>query len=198
MSLNPTSRRSFLGSMAILSAGAAFGSAASVISGTGHPTDLRKEWSDFCFYLGGLPSRKPAPLEKDPVLASCKGHTHQTGDLVHFRKDGLLAQPTWIFWDREKSHPSDVVITFFEEGDLAKAFRINRFELQGIKELARESKAGNLLSLLHQEANKKENAVKGPRNLDVRTCIVEGRKARVHAILAGKEEKIEKKLTYHI
>jgi hypothetical protein len=120
--------------MAILSAGAAFVSVPDLLSPGKPKADLQKQWSAFCKLAGGASYNSITGTDDDSITEQCKGHQYKRGNSIYFAKENLLAVPTWIFWENNRSKPSDTLITFFEkkDGKLQKAITYNRFEMEAI------------------------------------------------------------------
>ena len=134
MNFNQPTRRSFLSSMAILSAGAAFGSVPNVLFGTRPKPDLQKQWAAFCNLSGGATYSSFTSSDAHSLDEACEGHQYKIGQAILFSKENIVAVPTWIFWANDKRKPADMMVTFFEkkDGSLAKAIRYNRFEMEAI------------------------------------------------------------------
>ncbi|MEO8852696.1 MAG: hypothetical protein ABI359_02900 [Ginsengibacter sp.] len=134
MNLTKPTRRTFLSSMAILSAGAAFGSIPSVLTSGRQKADLQKQWAAFCKLSGGASYNSLTGSDAGNTVEACKGHQYKLGQSIFFSKERIVAIPTWIFWKNDSRKPTDVLITFFEQKDgiLEKAITYNRFELEAI------------------------------------------------------------------
>ncbi|RYZ46078.1 MAG: hypothetical protein EOO14_24990, partial [Chitinophagaceae bacterium] len=127
-----SSRRSFLGSLAILSAGSVFGSFSRLVP-EAPTTDLYREWKQFCRQNCGQLSLLALP---GTALAPCKGHWYEVGEAIAFPLHNLLVQPTWVFWSEAKGKPADLVITLYENNrDKTKLGRLNRFEWEALMSL---------------------------------------------------------------
>lgn len=161
MNLNNPTRRNFLTSMAILSAGAAFGSIPDLLFSGQSIRDFQRQWASFCVLSGGV---LYGNLSDDPsykMEEACKGHQYKTGQAIFFRKEGIVAIPVWIFWNRDLKKPSDMFITFFEkkvEG-LKKTMTYNRYEMDG---LYKSYKQLNQLSFLKKTT---------PERIKVKTLV---------------------------
>lgn len=137
----PTSRRSFLSSLAILSAGVAFGSVTDLISGKSPKPDLQGQWDRFRISFGG--GEYAGRIAADTYqTAACTGHYLQKGKMIYFSREGLLAQPEWIFWGNERQRPADMVVTFFEMNEVSfkKVKTYNRFEMEAVYKAAEKLK----------------------------------------------------------
>ncbi|MEO6684213.1 MAG: hypothetical protein ABIN48_15420 [Ginsengibacter sp.] len=134
MHLPKSTRRTFLSTMAIFSAGAAFGSLPAIIFSEKETANLEKEWETFYKLLQGIPQGIPQNEELNQSYLQCKGHSYKQGKAIYFDKEGLLAIPTWIFWENQQQKPSDVYITFYikMENSLEKVATYNRYELNAI------------------------------------------------------------------
>lgn len=190
-----TSRRSFLSSIAILSAGTAFGSANDFFS-VGK-TDLQQQWKSFYKQNRGSPFYQLQP-GTETLISSCKGHIHKRGTLIYFSNEDILARPTWIYWGREKSKPDDVLISFFENsGQKEKIFTINRFELESMCALTAHENVANPLLTLKDTAPIYRDLQK-EKSMKIMTRVREGRDVRIVVRYLKKEITIENKLIYNI
>jgi hypothetical protein len=191
MSNSQTSRRVFLGSMAILSAGAAFGSVTKLFSVNDPAIDLKKQWEKFCSQNAGKQTLT-AFANSEITINQCQGHTYKIGSPVYFNDQEMVAQPTWIYWGNDINKPADVVVTFYKNDDTQKKlFRINRFELEGLNALSEKEKntlMADLKKITTKHANKNE------KTLEITTRIVQGRKAEIVATLPKKEISIKRNL----
>ncbi|MGE9311479.1 hypothetical protein ACLOAU_07530 [Niabella sp. CJ426] len=136
MSALQASRRGFLGSLAILTAGVALGSnATGLFTHNNLVSDLKKNWEDFCrqqsakTYSGVLKAKRE--------IVACQGHEPREGQLVYFPGDNIVAQPIWIYWATNKNKPSDVIINFYKE-DVAVG-TLNQFEMKALCETKDEA-----------------------------------------------------------
>ena len=177
MNLTKPTRRNFLSSMAILSAGAAFGSVPDLLSPGKPKSDLQKQWVAFSKLSGGAFYHSITGTEADTNTEPCKGHQYKKGKAIYFSKENLLAIPTWIFWENNSQKPSDVLITFFEkkDGRLQKAITYNRFEMEAIYKAYEQL---NELSFIKNTA---------PENLKVKTLIKERTQKQVIQYFKEKE-----------
>ena len=134
MNLAKPTRRSFLSSMAILSAGAAFGSFPGVLSSGRQKADLKQQWASFCKLSGGASYNSLTGSDTHHTVETCKGHQYKTGQSIFFSKENIVAIPTWIFWENDNRNPADMLITFFEQKDgrLEKAIVYNHYEMEAI------------------------------------------------------------------
>ncbi|RYF82538.1 MAG: hypothetical protein EOO03_15970 [Chitinophagaceae bacterium] len=70
------------------------------------------------------------------------GMNNVAGDVVSLPTAGLLAQPSWIHWNKNSNLPDDVVIHFYEAAYPYNRVRsINRFEMQALVQLPAASSA---------------------------------------------------------
>ena len=190
------SRRNFLSSMAILSAGAAFGSVTDFISPGNSTKNLKQLWNSFCTQYYGYPFIS-AGADKT-VMDTCKGHYQKNGEMVFFSQEKLLAQPTWIYWGGNKSQPADIIITFYHnDKEQTKAFRVNRFELEGLIGLTAGTNENGIITGF------KENIIKHSPNgirqkgLVVKTTIQKGKYAKIFAANSTNKITIDSKLIYN-
>ena len=146
MQIYSNSRRNFLTTFAILSAGTAFKPAVRHLPTINEKEDLQKKWESFWEKYGGQKFYTLSDLQKNNVLSITKGHAYKNGEVIYFSKENIIAQPTWIFWGNNISKPSDVVVTLFENNrSLKKIARLNRFEIDALYKLLKDYCADNLL-----------------------------------------------------
>jgi len=145
-----TSRRNFLSSIAILSAGTAIaGSPVKIFSSNNEVADLRNKWKSFLKIAGAKEYDGFADLNQSENIPLIKGHLHEQGKLVFFEKENLLAQPTWIYWQNNKYKPADIIINVFENKYPYKKLRaLNRFELEALLQFSKKTEEENLLLAL--------------------------------------------------
>ncbi len=134
------SRRNFLTTLALLSSGTVLAGAPAGLFDTGKAgnASLKKSWATLVKNYGasGLVDFTNGVAH---TLEPVKGHSHQAGETVSFSTQNLLAQPTWIFWDKNSSHPDDMLVHFFENSyPYKKVKSINRFELLALVQLTSE------------------------------------------------------------
>lgn len=196
MKKSSTSRRIFLGNIALLSAGTAFGGVTTLLSGPPAAADPEKEWKRFCRQHGARPAGQLLPGEH-PALVPGKGHFHETGDPVCFPAHGLLAQPTWVYWNEQKTKAADVILTFYPTAD-TKCFRLNRFELEALAQLNTEPDGVDLLALLHQSSQARSFPEKRKAPLAVQTKIGRGGQVQIRTRLFQKVTSTQKQLIFHV
>lgn len=194
MNSSNTSRRSFLGSLAVLSAGAAFGSVSKILP-LPQTEDLQQLWKNFStqnsgrHFTGAL-----LPVGNFPVAG---GHFHRDGEAVVFPEHNLVARPTWIYWSEEKKRPSDVVITFYSaEGENEKRFRLNRFELEALRALPVNEESSDSIHLLKESWQK--TSASEPRLLKVKAKVRKGQQINIIASISEKETVLNKNIIYHV
>jgi hypothetical protein len=147
--MSNTSRRSFLNSMAILSAGTALASIPGFLQPPGEiaASDLQQLWRSFCKRNGGKNTGSNSSLMEAALPPPCKGHQYKTGTPVYFAGQGLVAIPVWVFWTHHSEKPADLLITFFKNSTQPeKITRINRFELEAITGWQEANKQTDILS----------------------------------------------------
>lgn len=140
MTKSQHNRRNFLSSIAILSAGTLFGSGVKPFQLSGNNNvSLIEKWKSFCKSHGGYVVNREIDFASNICSAPVKGHHYKTGEMILFKGENILAQPTWTYWGNDQAEPSDVVITLFENnGDQKKITRLNRFELDALCKLSKD------------------------------------------------------------
>lgn len=185
-----TGRRSFLSSIAVLSAGVAFGARTTDIFCTNKriAVELERQWDYFCehnngeFFIGDI-----SDAEKNP-LKPCKGHHYKTGKAIYFPKENYYAQPVWIYWSDQKQ-PSDVIINLQSiNSGLKKTIRINRFELEAAYILCSEKNEEGVINLLMNQRLRS----------DIKTNILANKQVHMHAYSGSSEHTFRKALTYQV
>jgi hypothetical protein len=145
MQIPENSRRNFISNIAFLSAGIMIKPAINHLpSGTGQE-DVRRNWESFWKKSGGQKTYNVVDFEKHAALTTTKGHVYKNGDSIYFSKEKILAQPTWIYWNNDKTKPVDVVISLYEKDSLKKIARLNRFETDALYKVAEDYHGDNLL-----------------------------------------------------
>lgn len=124
----PSSRRIFLSNLAILTAGAVWAQTLpSLFTEHGMPSGPESTWNAICaLYKGSAGSIMPVNKKE---LPSCKGHTHQEGQLISFPAEKIRAQPVWIYWANPQ-RPSDLIVHFYKQDD--SVVTLNQYELQAL------------------------------------------------------------------
>lgn len=197
--MNYTSRRSFLSSLALLSAGTVFSSATGFITTTGNRnTELQELWKSFLENQGGKIIAADKMLSQEALPAACKGHTIKAGDHILFEKEGLVAVPCWIYWNNNRHTPSDLIVTFFNAGsNPQKIKRINRFELEALNHLLASGKAQKVKPVLSATVFAKRET--GTQDMIIQTSILGGQKAEIVTTIADKQPvTLSKNIIYHI
>lgn len=168
------SRRNFLSSLVIISAGTAFGSAADFLPLVNPQKDLQQLWTSLYNQYNGEPYLS---FHETKDLPTCEGHISKKDAMVYFPNENLLAQPAWIYWGENKKRPADLVITFYHnDQEHTKAFRLNRFELEALAETKSGLSAG----------------------LSVKTIIRKGKDTMIYTVNAGNKRLMNSKLVYNI
>lgn len=122
------SRRIFLSNLALLAAGAVWGSSVSpFFPGSRPPSGPESTWKTICTRYKGSPGRSTIGKKKE--IHACKGHRHQEGEPVYFPAENIKAQPVWIYWANNK-RPSDLIVHFYKDDDTV--ITLNRYELQAL------------------------------------------------------------------
>lgn len=145
-----TSRRHFLSSIAILSAASTIaGSPVRVFSKNDEEESLMQKWKSFLKISGAKEQDDLPDLNEREPIPLIKGHYHKQGRLVFFQKENMLAQPTWIYWQKNHYKPTDVIINVFENKFPYKKLRaLNRFELDALLNFSKKVEEENLLLAL--------------------------------------------------
>jgi hypothetical protein len=199
MRLKPTTRRSFLSSIGILSAGAAFGSTVKYLAAENNSRDLQQIWDNFRKQAGGEIFHNTVELDTENLNRPCKGHRYQKGKIIYFSQQNVLAQPTWIYWDHIKEKPSDVVITLFENNHShSRIVGLNRFEIETLSLLSKENKSGELIRLLCNTARQKNTTDVLNEKLSIKIVLKNDGQVQSTAGIQGREFYSEKKLIFNV
>lgn len=191
-----SSRRNFLGSLAILSAGSAFGSLTRLVPETPSP-DLLREWKQFCRQNGGQLSSLVLP--DITTFAPCKGHWYETGEIIAFPQHNLLAQPTWVYWSEEKTKPADVIITLYKnDAAKTKLARLNRFEWEALQSLPADSEPQDVVALMKKACTPYTSAKQRNKSVSLKVTVHKGRNINISTRLNQKEVIINKQFLYSI
>jgi hypothetical protein len=200
MHLKPTTRRSFLSSIGILSTGAAFGSTFKYLVVENNTTDLQQIWDTFRKQAGGEIFHHTAQSHAENFGRRCKGHRYQEGEIVYFSQQNVLAQPTWVYWDNKKGKPSDVLITFFENNHShSRIIVLNRFEIETLRLLSKENRSSELVSLVCSTARQK-NTIDDISNemLSIKIVVKNDGQVQSTAGIKGQDFFSEKKLILNV
>jgi hypothetical protein len=191
-----SSRRNFLGSIALLSAGTAFGTVRCFVPGT-VATDLQGLWKQFCRQNGG--QRHDDKVSIADTLPGCKGHSYETGEMVAFYRHDLLAQPTWIYWSEEKKQAADIVITLYKN-DTAKTklHRLNRFEWEALLSLPADTEEHDVVALMKEAGKPRSAREQGKATVPLKVNVLKGRNVSIAARLQQKDIIINKQFLYSI
>jgi hypothetical protein len=172
MNLNKNSRRSFLANAAMLTAGFAIASPSQLFAIPVSSTDLNESWKAFCKMHDAELFLKANDLKDEAVRHIAKGHIAVEGKFVHFQQEQLIARPIWIYWGEKKPAPDDVIITFFStKSTPEKLFRLNRFELEGLLQLAKKHDQTNLVTLLKEDTINRLNKTNRQSQLIVKARV---------------------------
>ena len=194
MSHSQNSRRSFIASMAILSTGVALQQPTSLLRDPG-TNDLKQQWKLFCKDNNGMPGIAQ-PLGPS-MIPPCVGHFHKLGELIYFACEGVLAQPTWVYWGKQKNIPDDLIISFYNDKDKSKFFRINRFELEGLNALRKENNSLSTLNVLKETAHTPPEIKNNKILLRVTTVVDRKQHAKSVAILSKYQIAFQNQLIYN-
>lgn len=196
MSNSQSSRRNFLGSLAILSAGSVFGSVTRYVP-EAQATDLYREWKQFCRQNSGQSYRLALPAAA--TLATCKGHWYETGEAIAFPRHNLLAQPTWMFWSETKNKPADMVITLYENnGDKPRLGRLNRFEWEALLSLPEDGEPHDVIALMKEACKPATTTKKSNVAAAMKVAVRKGRNVSITARLHQKHVTVNKQFLYSI
>ena len=194
MNQHQNSRRSFIATMAILSAGAALQPPTSLLPGSGK-NDLKQQWKSFCKDNNGMPGIAQ-PLNPS-IIPPCVGHFYKLGEVVYFACEGVLAQPTWVYWGKQKNIPDDLIISFYNDEDKSKFFRINRFELEGLNALRKENNSLSTLNVLKKMAHTPPEIKNNKILLRVTTVVDRKQYAKSVATLSKHQIAFQSQLIYN-
>lgn len=199
MNLNNNSRRSFLANAAILTAGFAIASPAQLLANTAITENSKQSWTSFCQMQQGIRWQQNIQLKDDAVARLAKGQVYGIGEIVHFEEADLIARPLWIYWGEKKAIPDDVIITFFSNKETPeKLFRLNRFELEGLLELAKQQDRTDFVAFLKEDhQNRLATNNNSASKLVVKTHVKNKRTVQIHSSYVQHVSTIEKKLNYN-
>ncbi|MEO6232199.1 MAG: hypothetical protein ABJB11_00780 [Ferruginibacter sp.] len=155
MTNSQRNRRSFLSTIAILSAGAAFGSTIKQFSSPAinTPTDLKEKWAAFWKQAGGQHFNGLPHPENNSI--SIKGHKPTYGQAIFFPEENIVALPTWIFWENNRYKPADMIITLFESNEsFKKIISLNRYEMDALYHLSKEQPVNDVRLTAFKHSNK--------------------------------------------
>lgn len=185
MNLNNNSRRSFLANAAILTAGFAIASPVQLLANTGAKENIKQNWVSFWQMQQGMLWQQNIQLKDDAVTKLAKGQSYTTGEVVYFEEANLMARPLWIYWGEKKTTPDDVILTFFSnKATPEKLFRLNRFELDGLLQLAKQQNQANIVVLLKQDTINRLNKSEKQSQLFVRAKVNTNKRVTVETSLA--------------
>ena len=196
MKVSQYNRRSFLGSLAILSVGTAFGSTAKQFSPGGSANDLQKEWNSFWKKSGGRAHPGLSGPRSGNNSSDTKGHSYKYGDMIYFPKEDILAQPTWIFWN-DGTKAADVVVSFYDNNQPAACIiRLNRYEMEALYRLSEEPGSNELLSAFLNSGKRKRNPSAG--TLKTKTSFKQRSRIQEISYCEGQTVILHKKFIYHV
>jgi hypothetical protein len=191
-----TNRRSFLSSLAILSAGAGLASVPGFIRPSNMASELEELWTSFWRKNGGRRVQGKFQFLQDELPVCCKGHVHRTGQPVHFDSN-IIAVPVWVYWSNNLLKPADVFVTFFEAGTQPKKIiRINRFELEAIAIATAQGEELNIKPLLMK--NGRDGSADTSSKMKIKTTIAKDGRAVIAGNFCGRPIALNKNLFYKI
>ena len=199
MNLHNNSRRSFLSNAAILTAGFAIASPAQILANTGAAESIKQSWASFWQMQQGTLWQQNTQLKDDAVTKLAKGQLYTAGEIVHFKQADLIARPLWIYWGEKKTTPDDVIITFFSnKAEPKKLFRLNRFELDGLLQLAQQHERTDFVAFLKEDhQNRLAINNNNQSKFLVKTQIRNRREVQINSSFAQYVSTIEKKIYYN-
>ena len=195
--MHHSSRRSFLNSLAILSAGTALSSVPGFLQpGSEKPgSELQHLWNSFCKRNGGRNISSSAFLSDAALPQPCKGHHYKTGKPVSFAGQDIVAVPAWIYWPGNSEKPSDLVITFFKDGSVPqKITRINRFELEGLSAWMETNKQSQILPAIFDARG---NSTGITKSMKIKTRISKDSHADIVAGICNETVSFRKSLIHN-
>ena len=149
---NKNSCRHFLSVMGILGSGTLVAGSPMALLNREDAVDLKKQWKLFVTAFDGSSFGTPA-TEAITNIQHTDGHRFEQGAISRLAANNLLAMPTWIYWGNNDDHPSDMLVSFFEDKAPYKKIKtIHRFELEALVKLAAEQESQELLALLCKPA----------------------------------------------
>jgi hypothetical protein len=195
MTHNHSSRKGFLSTVALLSAGAVLGSPLSYIFEEKNTLSLEEKWSRFCQSEGGTKNHLTFSIKDAAIETICANHTYKVGEIIYFESENMLAQPIWIYWGNNKSKPDDVIISFFSNtSNPEKLFRLNQYELASIHYLAAQEHQKEILSQV--------NKILDPKTKDnvsfVKTTILKGKTPKIFTVYKDQQFYIETNFNNYI
>lgn len=194
MKISPTSRRNFLSSIALLSAGTAFGSVSSFLQTK--EDNIEELWKKLCKISNAEIIHVSAPQNLAEFFIPCKGHYYRTGQPVLFAEDRLVAIPNWISWGKEKARPDDVIINFLRKDSLQKVGSINFFELAAIVSSLSDLERNPISFIKEVLVKKKED--KNQSIWKIKTNIHRDRDPKIQITIAGKQSIINRSFIYNV
>ena len=184
MTNSQSTRRTFLGNIAILSAGTAFGRVTGLLPVPEPATDLQRLWHQFYRPLGGRTNGETLPGENN-TLSPGNGHSHKQGTVISFPDHHLLAQPTWVYWNGQKK-AADVIVTFCNRAG-EKQFRLNRFELEALNRLATGNPGADIMALLKEAARNRFSSSGKKAPLVIQAKVTRSSRVHIHTKLVRNE-----------
>jgi hypothetical protein len=132
------------------------------------------------------------------MIPPCVGHFHKLGEVVYFACEGVLAQPTWVYWSKQKNIPDDVIISFYKnDKEKKKFFCINRFELEGLNALRKENNSLSTLNVLKEMAHTPPEIKNNKILLRVTTVVDRKQRAKSVAKLSKHQIAFQNQLIYN-
>ncbi|RYY32429.1 MAG: hypothetical protein EOP46_19010 [Sphingobacteriaceae bacterium] len=193
MNESMNSRRNFLSTLAILTSGTLVaGSPANLLKGANHTLSVKERWNEFRKRFEASPYFSGTGMELSYNPAAINGHRNKAGEFLSL-SNGLLVQPTWIYWGADKQEPDDVLVTFYETNNgMRKIKTINRFELDALVTMAVKKEPRQLLNIL---CNKDKQKAK---DFIAHTYVKKTNLMQVVKLYNNKELVLKKQLFYNV
>jgi hypothetical protein len=188
------SRRNFLNSIAILSAGTVFKPAVKHLPSITEWEDLQEKWESFWRKSGGKKYFTLSNLQKNVTSFKTKGHVYIIGEIIYFSKGNILAQPTWIYWGNNRHKPSDFVITLFNSKTFEKITRLNYYEVDALYKVSKDYHEDNLLAACCNTLKPSNSSVLFLKN---KISVTKNSKIQQLSYYKNQELILNKKFIYH-
>jgi hypothetical protein len=191
MSNSIYTRRNFLSSVAILASATLIARSPAGLLTEDEKTDIEGSWKKF-MQLNEASAFLNVNNFQPEAIAAIAGQRFSPGAIVAFDSYGLLAQPTFIYWDNS-SKPADIVIRLFENSypyDTIKTF--NRFETEAFNQLAKTKQPAELIRLACSTRANKAN------RMLVKTTIKKRKQLHEVTVFENNQAVFNQQLFYNI